>query len=56
MEGKIEFIYQFNDTSPKVSIVLHPEADIVEVVEAFESFLKASGYQFEGQLDFVDKE
>jgi len=54
MTGKMIFSYQFNDGNPKISVELSPESALPEVLEAFESFLIASGYKFTGQLDFVD--
>lgn len=52
----MKFEYQFDDKSPRVSIELSPESSLGDVIEAFESFLKAAGYSFDGQLDFVEEE
>lgn len=38
---------------PKVTFILSDEAMLPEVVSAFESFLKAAGYNFDGHLDLV---
>lgn len=47
----MQFIYQFDEFSPKVSIELGADAAIPEALEAFESFLKAAGYSIpEGHI------
>lgn len=53
----IKFIYQYDETSPEVSIkILDPDVDLTEVLTQFESFLKASGYAFSGSVDIIDDE
>ncbi len=54
--GKLEFFYQFTDKDPKTIMTLSPESDLDAVLTAFEGFLKAAGYSFDGVLDFVDNE
>lgn len=49
----IKFEYQFDGTSPKVQIELHADSSLSEVVIAFESFLRASGFSFHGNIDIV---
>lgn len=56
LNGRMYFEYQFNDQSPKVTISLSPESSLPEVVESFESFLRACGYSFDGSLDFIEEE
>lgn len=56
LNGFMKFEYQFDINSPKISIELSSESDLVEVVESFERFLVAAGYTFDGQLDFVSEE
>lgn len=55
MNGHITFEYQFDDVSPKVTMTMHPEADLGEVIENFEMFLRGAGYAFDGYLDFVEE-
>lgn len=50
----IKFEYQFDDTAPKVVLELSPESSLPEVIDQFELFLLASGYSFEGHLDFYE--
>ncbi len=52
--GFMEFTYQFSSKHPLVSIQLSPYSTLPEVLEAFEGFLRTSGYHFAGQLDFVN--
>ena len=49
MNGKLEFIYQFDEVSPTITMTLSPESTLSEVIGAFEQFLKGAGYQ----LDFI---
>lgn len=48
------FTYQYNKSSPKV-VVKIPGQDVTlrEATIQFELFLKAAGYYFDGELDFV---
>lgn len=48
----IVFKYQYDANSPVVTYEMHPQSTLPEVVEGFELFLKAAGYEFKGQLDF----
>lgn len=50
----MKFIYQYDDNSKKVEVILPRDSALPEVLEAFEAFLKASGYYFEGQLDIFE--
>lgn len=52
--GYIEFFYQYDDRHPAVSIKLQPDADLTELFETFEGFLRAAGYHFTGTIDLVD--
>jgi hypothetical protein len=56
MAGVMKFEYQFDENSAKVTVELSPESDLTTVLEQFEAFLKASGYAFDGLLDFVAEE
>lgn len=51
--GKIEFTYQYAEGEPKVTMILHPDSDLNQVIEAFEKFLFAAGYSFTGNL-YID--
>lgn len=53
MTGKMEFIYEFDETF-RVSVSIPPDSSLNDVLEAFEGFLRGSGYSFAGQLDFID--
>lgn len=48
--GRIYFEYQFDTTAPKITVTMYPEADMDELISAFESFLKAAGYPLSGVL------
>lgn len=52
----MQFTYQYEKGSPKV-VVKVPASDITltEALEQFEGFLRAAGYSFDGQLDFVNE-
>lgn len=52
--GKMEFFYQFNDQEGSVLMTLHPGSSLPKVLEAFETFLRAAGYVFDGQVDIID--
>lgn len=52
----MQFIYQFEPNAPKVTMEISPESSLPDVLEAFESFLRAAGYSFEGTLDIVELE
>lgn len=56
MECSMKFTYQFDQDAVKIEVSLPPEAVLPEVLEAFEKFLVASGYVFDGTLDFVQEE
>ena len=55
MEGNMKFTYQFDENSPKVEITLSPESTLTDALEAFESFLRAAGYGFDGVVDIVNE-
>lgn len=50
----IVFESQYEDHAPKVTVEVHSDSNLSEVVEAFESFLKATGFVFEGRLEIVE--
>lgn len=52
----IKFESQYEEGFPKISVELHSDSDLTTILETFESFLKATGYDFEGELDFVIEE
>lgn len=52
----ITFTYQYDKTSPKVVVRLHSDSTLDEVLTQFEGFLKAAGYSFDGELDFIEEE
>ena len=38
---------------PNVTFTMPSESNLDDMIEAFEHFLKASGYNFDGELDFI---
>ena len=52
----IRFSYQFDDRTPLVEVTLSPDSTVGEVLEAFQSFLIASGYVINGEIDVVNAE
>ncbi len=46
----MQFIYQFDEGMPKISVELHSETTLEEALENFEAFLRACGYSFEGNV------
>jgi hypothetical protein len=50
----MKFIYQFEELSPKIEVTLDLDRTLPEVLEAFENFLLACGYKFDGVLDIVE--
>jgi hypothetical protein len=55
-EGQmIKFIYQFDDDTPKISMKLEAHANLEEVCEAFENFLRGSGYVFDGTVAILNE-
>lgn len=52
----IQFIYQYDKNSPKVTVELSAESGLGDVLEQFEGFLKAAGYSFTGHIDIVEEE
>lgn len=56
LNGKMEFTFQASDYEPKIVMTLSPESALPQVLEAFEQFLLAAGYVFDGQVDIVDQD
>lgn len=56
LEGKREFTYQFDKGHPVITMTLSPESNLSEGLEAFDGFLKAAGYSFEGLVDIVPED
>ena len=51
---KFEWVNPYNDQEPrKVLIEVGQEADLTEMLESFESYLKSVGYNFDGNVDIV---
>lgn len=51
----IKFESQYDGKGPRVLFEIPDDSTLGEMVVAFEAFLKASGYEFNGQLDIVDE-
>jgi hypothetical protein len=50
-EGTFKFVYQYSPSHPKVVIELHRDSTLHDdVLPAFEGFLKAAGYVFDGEI------
>lgn len=49
----IRFEYQFDQHTPKIIVETTAEATLTDLLGAFESFLIAAGYNFEGNVDIV---
>jgi len=56
INSQILFEYQFDRFSPKITFQLDPSSTLSEVLESFESFLRASGYVFDGMIDIIENE
>ena len=54
-ESKVKFTHNTGNGG-QVSVTLEDGANLSEVIERFEGFLKACGFVFEGELDFVKEE
>ena len=53
---KFEWVNPYNDQEPrKVVIEVGQDADLTEMLEAFESYLKSVGYYFDGNVDIVSE-
>lgn len=50
--GKIEFSYTMSDGA-SVKMTISDETPLAQVLEAFEMFLRASGYAVDGIVDIV---
>lgn len=50
MEGRMQFTYQFEIGSPKITVTLGPQTGLPEALSSFQAFLKAAGYSFNGEL------
>jgi len=52
----MKFEHQYGPTQPLIVMEVHEDASLPEVLMAFESFLKACTYNFDGQLEIVNEE
>lgn len=52
-DGKIEFIYDQGDGG-SVRLSISADAPLNDVLEAFEKFLQAAGYSFNGMVDIIE--
>lgn len=50
-KGRMEFFHQYGDDSGSVKMTLPPDATLEEALEGFETFLRAAGYVFDGQVE-----
>ena len=50
----IVFGSQYEENAPKVIVRVHSDSTLPDVISAFESFLKATGYSFDGRLEIVE--
>jgi len=49
----IKFIHESDNSSLQVEVTLDSESNLVDVLSAFQSFLKAAGYEFKGVVDIA---
>ena len=49
----IKFMHKSEDSSLQVEVILDSESTLVDVLSAFQSFLKAAGYEFQGVVDIA---
>ena len=54
--GMMEFYFQYDEQHPAISIRLSPDSSLPVVLETFEAFLKAAGYNFPGQVSIIETE
>lgn len=52
----IVFEYQYDTNYPKITIEMHKDADLLELCEQFESFLRTAGYVFDGHVVIRNEE
>lgn len=52
----IKFEYQYDENSPKITVELHPDTSLPDLIQSFQDFLKGAGYVFDGELDFTEEE
>lgn len=49
----IKFTSQYDKEHEKIDMEMHSDSNLGEVLEVFERFLKATGYNFDGTVDIV---
>ena len=49
----MKFTYQFDHHTPSITVELSNESALPDVLEAFEMFLIAAGFCFDGKVDIV---
>lgn len=49
--GMMQFFYQSKEGDGTIKLTLPPDATLEEALEGFETFLKASGYVFDGRVE-----
>lgn len=52
----MKFTYQYNENAPLIEVTMASDTTLVEAIENFEAFLRASGYVFDGVLDITEEE
>lgn len=52
--GTFKFIREVD--LQKIEMTMNGQATLMEMIEMFENFLRASGYHFEGHIDIVESE
>ncbi len=52
----IKFTSQYENNAPLVEVTLHSDSSLGEVLQAFQGFLEASGYSFDGIIDVINDE
>jgi len=54
--GMMEFYFNYDGQHPAISIRLSPDSSLPVVLETFEAFLRAAGYNFPGQVNIITVE
>lgn len=52
--SQFKFIYQYDDGSPQVTVDVPIDSNIEKVIEAFEMFLRCSGFSMDGEIVYQD--
>ena len=51
----IKFTSQYEDNAPLVEMTLSSDSSLIDVIAAFDAFLKAAGYSYNGVIDVINE-